>query len=412
MHLADLHLGYEQYGLRERAKDLSRRFREAAQKALDERVDFVVIAGDVFHSRAVDPATLMAAVEVLRPLREAGVPVLAVAGNHERGWRGDRQTWLSLLDSLGYLRNLDVGIERGLLRLGAPSGPQPSICELPSARVIGLPYLGSVLPRLLEQLAEELRQMERRYTVLLAHAGLEGEMPGFTQPLRREHLSPLEGLVDYVALGHLHKPFEHENWIYNPGSLEALGADEVQFHGGWYAVEVSGGPGCWHHEAKHTSARRRPFRRLSLDAGFYATPEELGSALIALAADNEDLRGRQALIELTLKGNLRFSPMALDLNLLSAELEERLKPLKVLLRDLATPAGVAMLEESDVPRSLIERRVLQLVIGSDSRYAPYEEQLSQIACELKEMALTGADDEPIFARALRAAADLNLAKRP
>jgi predicted phosphodiesterase len=412
MHIADLHLGYEQYGLKERALDLARRFREAGQRALDERVDLVLIAGDVFHSRSVDPGTLLAAIDVLQPLREAGIPVVTVAGNHERGWRSDRQTWLALLDELEYLHNLSVGIERGQLRLGAPDDVEPSLYEAGPVRVVGLPYLGSILPRLIGQLAEALSAMDRRFTILLTHAGLEGEMPGFSQPLRQEDLRPLRGLVDYVALGHLHKPFDREDWVYNPGSLEALGTDEIPYHGGYYLVAVDeDAAGGWRHHVQHVPAKRRPFWRLALEAGLYDTPEQLGAGCDDLVAENADLAGRHALIELTVKGGLRFSSLALDLNLLASKLEERLQPLKVLVRNQTTTSDGLNTGDDDVPRSQIERRVLQLVIGSDSRYARYEEELSQLAAELKDMALSGSPDEQLYTRALRAATDLGLARR-
>ena len=54
IHVADMHLGYEQYGVRERFNDFSRAFWDIMQEALHRQVDFVVIAGDLFNKRAID----------------------------------------------------------------------------------------------------------------------------------------------------------------------------------------------------------------------------------------------------------------------------------------------------------------------------------------------------------------------
>ena len=42
MHIADVHLGYQQYGLRERFDDFSKTFLHLTQKAIEENVDFIM----------------------------------------------------------------------------------------------------------------------------------------------------------------------------------------------------------------------------------------------------------------------------------------------------------------------------------------------------------------------------------
>ena len=48
IHAADLHLGYRQYGLAERFNDFSRVFRHIVDQAIEQQVDFVLLAGDLF----------------------------------------------------------------------------------------------------------------------------------------------------------------------------------------------------------------------------------------------------------------------------------------------------------------------------------------------------------------------------
>jgi DNA repair protein SbcD/Mre11 len=412
LHLADLHLGCEQYGLKERARDMAAAFRAAAACAVRERVQFVLVAGDFFHSRSVDPLTLLQAIKVLEMLRDASIPVVAIAGNHDRGWRSEGYSWLSVLSDLGYLRHLDVSIQKGVLTLNGPQAAVPSYVEIGEARILGLPYLGASLPRLLEQFGAQVGALPPMYEIALAHAGLDGELPGVAQPLRQEHLTPLRSCIDYVALGHLHKPFEREGWIYNPGSPEALGVDEWQFGGGWYVVQAQrDGDGRWVQQADHRRANRRPARRLpSLDVGYYESPEALAEAVAHVADDAADLAERQALVELTLRGRLRFSSASLDVSSLAAIVEERLHPLKVLTRNLAVPAESLLNPEDEAPRQEIEMRVLRQAIAADSRYEPYQEEMARLALEVKEMALAGAKDEDVFARTVTRVSEMALAQ--
>ena len=48
-HVADLHMGYRQYGMQERFDDFNSTAIKVADAAIAEKVDAVVFAGDIFH---------------------------------------------------------------------------------------------------------------------------------------------------------------------------------------------------------------------------------------------------------------------------------------------------------------------------------------------------------------------------
>ena len=83
LHFGDCHLGYRQYDHPDRANDFYRALRHVIDAALAEQVDFVILAGDLFHKRAIDALTLNQAVTQLERLQQAGIPCIAVEGNHE-----------------------------------------------------------------------------------------------------------------------------------------------------------------------------------------------------------------------------------------------------------------------------------------------------------------------------------------
>ena len=82
LHISDVHLGYQQYGHRERFNDFARSFLAAIEYACEQEVEFVLISGDLFHKSAIDPPTLLQAVKILDMLREANIPAVVIAGNH------------------------------------------------------------------------------------------------------------------------------------------------------------------------------------------------------------------------------------------------------------------------------------------------------------------------------------------
>jgi exonuclease SbcD len=103
IHTGDTHLGYRQYHAPERRQDFLDAFRAVVEDAVAEDVDAVVHAGDLYHDRQPGLRDILDTISVLRPLRDAEIPFLAVVGNHE-GTR-DAQ-WLDLFETLGLAERL------------------------------------------------------------------------------------------------------------------------------------------------------------------------------------------------------------------------------------------------------------------------------------------------------------------
>ncbi|MFB6126343.1 MAG: DNA double-strand break repair protein Mre11 [Halolamina sp.] len=109
IHTGDTHVGYRQYHSPERRADFRRAFEAVVNDAVgegpgaDEPVDAVVHAGDLFHDRRPELQDLMAVLSALRRLDDAGVPFLAVVGNHEATRTGQ---WLDMFESLGLATRL------------------------------------------------------------------------------------------------------------------------------------------------------------------------------------------------------------------------------------------------------------------------------------------------------------------
>ena len=91
LHISDVHLGCTRYQLPESPRDFFDAWIDVLRKyAIGENVDFVIMCGDFFHKRNVPPETMNYAVAGLNLLKEAGIPVVAIEGNHDQKHYGQR----------------------------------------------------------------------------------------------------------------------------------------------------------------------------------------------------------------------------------------------------------------------------------------------------------------------------------
>ena len=104
LHTADIHLG-KTYRTSadeiERYEDFFRMLGGIVSDAIAEQVDFVLIAGDLFHTGQILPRTFARTIETLQPLKDAGIPCIAVEGNHDWIHRRDSISWMEALSQMG-----------------------------------------------------------------------------------------------------------------------------------------------------------------------------------------------------------------------------------------------------------------------------------------------------------------------
>jgi len=410
LHLSDVHLGYQQYGYRERFNDFGRAFLAVVDYAVQHEVGFVVISGDFFHRSAVDPPTLLQAVSGLDRLRQVQIPVVAVAGNHDRARYRDRFSWLDFLSERGYLYLLSPTFEEAGISLLPWDGSQGAYVDIGGVRVYGIPYLGASIRPVLAELPRVLTGHEKdgiEFTVLAGHFGLEGEMPGVPGGLQHNEVAPLKEYVDYLALGHWHKPFEREGWIYNPGSLETCAMDERRWHGGFYHVTVD----TRHtpkYQAQHVKSRRRPFHRLPFQVDEYATPQALYDGLhsrLKDAAPQMNVSDLAPVVEISLEGILAFDRGDLDLEYVRKLTEEIASPLIVKVKNNTRSTEFEIAPDIALNRTDLERTVLKDLLMRDARYREQAEEWAAVAVEVKRMVLTGSAPESIAAAVRRQLVD-------
>ncbi len=397
LHLADIHLGNNQYQNDDRMRDFFFALHAVIRRyAIAEGVDFVLVAGDLFDRRNIEPRVLTQATVVFKELKDAGIPVYAIEGNHDRSGPHDGVSWLRYLSDWDWFRLLepDHG-DGGSLTLEPWDGRRGGYIEHEGVRIIGSKWYGSSTSTVVAPLAEAISRLPPcPAQILLFHAGLEGYIDSYSGGLSHPQLLPLKQAgVTYLALGHIHKRYEEGGWIYNPGSLESCNVAEFAEVRGAYLVAVDPASGA--HTARHVDHRefetQRAFRRLRFDVTGQSTPEAVMAALEGMLAAHREQRDDRPVVELTLAGVLGFKRHELVLAQVEALVERILEPLLVRLRYDAMPAEYAVAPGLAVgtDRKQLEREIMRDLVSRDSRYAPEAERYAQILVSLKNRALSG-----------------------
>lgn len=249
-HIADVHLGITRYqqrdpatGLNIRSQDFNRAFEEALEKAMSEHVDFILIAGDLFHSRNPYPLVKEFALDRLHKVGTNGTPVFIVSGNHEAPVTRGVGNPLAVLK---YLPNVYVFREPGCVDLSI-KGKDLSVLGVPYNTAQPMNELFSE-----QQWPQTLSRHRKGFkNILLSHGSIEGFAEGAETMIstRLEGRIPLERIppdFDYIAMGHIHRSqvlYHSQNPslpIVYPGSLERVDFRERNEEKGFYLLDMTG----------------------------------------------------------------------------------------------------------------------------------------------------------------------------
>ena len=202
-HIADVHLGgWKQQPLQELNLQS---FKKAIETCIKEKVEFVLIAGDLFDSAFPPIDILKEAFSEFRKLKESGIPCFLIAGSHDYSVSG--KTFLDVLEKAGFCKNVESFEERaGKLVLN------PTIYK--GVAIYGYPGKTSGL-ELNDLKRAELNEAPGMFKIFMLHTTIDkakGDLP--IDALETSKVP----YADYYAMGHLHIDFQYENFVY-PGPI-------------------------------------------------------------------------------------------------------------------------------------------------------------------------------------------------
>lgn len=400
LHIADVHLGCTRYQLRESPRDFFDAWIDVLKRyAIGENVDFVVMCGDFFHKRSVPPETMNYAVEGLTMMREAGIPVVSIEGNHDQKYSDNQFSWLRSLSSWGLLTLIEPkNIEgKAIYEPWDERTKTGGYVDIGRARIFGSDWYGAsgnwAIPLLTEAIKENRR--EGAFHMLLLHTDVEGHQMHPIPALSVAALKELRSVVDYVGLGHTHKRYEIDNWAFNPGSIEITNISEFRETRGAFIVEVGKDNSV---NAIHVDEYiHRPFQQLkfdvdSIDAGAKITEGVIEKA--KLEARVAEPGKPEPIIEIALRGQLGFPNSLLEMQKMRDEVKEITGALHVRVKNQTVPADFLDTDDEtpDEGREHLEKRVIADLVSRDNRYKSIGMDVSDAVIGAKRMALS--DDEP------------------
>jgi len=400
LHIADVHLGCTRYQLPESPRDFFDAWVDVLERyAIGEKVDFVIMCGDFFHKRSVPPETMNYAVEGLKMVRDAGIPVISIEGNHDQKHTDSEFSWLRSLAAWDLLTLLEPVSEDGKMAYYPwdAATRKGGYVDIGRARIFGSEWYGAsgnwAIPMLTEAIGKNRR--EGAFHLLMLHTDVEGHQMHPIPALSLSALRELKSVTEYVGLGHTHKHYEIDNWAFNPGSIEITNISEFRETRGAFLVEVGDDNSV---TARHIEDYRfRPFQQLQFSVSNYGDAQAITEDIVK-KADAEARRAEagkpQPIIEISLRGQLGFPNSLLELQKIRDEVKELTGALHVRIKNHTVPADYFETPEEtdDAGRERLERRVIEDLIMRDNRYKTRPDNISDAVIGSKRMAL--GDDEP------------------
>jgi len=82
-HISDTHLGFVQYHSEEREDDVYSAFNQAIDTSINDHVDFVILAGDIFHMPTPSGKAILVLANALKRLKQNNIDSFFILGDHD-----------------------------------------------------------------------------------------------------------------------------------------------------------------------------------------------------------------------------------------------------------------------------------------------------------------------------------------
>ena len=230
-HIADTHLGLVQYGSNEREQDVYDAFNQAIDISINDKVDFVIFAGDIFHEPKPSGRAIMQMANGLKKLKKNNIESFFVLGEHDISRiRGTPVPYIyQKLEFSNYIGDGKPIPYKGVMLAG-----------LDKRRKSEMAGYKEIFLNLDKSAENEFK--ETKHKILVSHQGI-AEFHNFAGDLQS---TDLPKNFTYYAMGHLHdkdiKEFNHlKGPIAYPGSIELTTSEGIKdVKKGFFEVDISG----------------------------------------------------------------------------------------------------------------------------------------------------------------------------
>lgn len=199
-HMSDCHIGAWRD---EKLRDLNlQAFEKAIDLCVEEKVDFILISGDLFDSNIPDLYQVKRAVEKLRSAKDKGINIYVIFGSHD--YNPNTISMIDVLESANLFEKVAKGDYKGdKLKLHFVEDPRTG------ARLTGLQGRKVGLEReYFEALDVTPLEQEKAFKIFQFHSSVTELSPSYIPEASCVPLSLFPRGFDYYAGGNIHKKIE------------------------------------------------------------------------------------------------------------------------------------------------------------------------------------------------------------
>jgi len=227
-HISDTHLGLQQYGLDEREQDVYDSFNQAIDISIKDHVDFVIFAGDIFHTPNPSGTAILQMANGLKRLKQNSIESFFILGEHDKSnmratpipyvyHNLEFSKYVGRNEPVYYKDVMIAGFDK--IRKHQMSGLEEKFSELDS-----------------------LAKKHNGHRILVLHQSITEIYP---KDIAAINSSDLPKNFTYYAMGHLHdksvKQFDQLGGpLAYPGSTEMTSSEEIkETEKGFFEVDIS-----------------------------------------------------------------------------------------------------------------------------------------------------------------------------
>ncbi|MGQ0638252.1 MAG: metallophosphoesterase [Nitrososphaerota archaeon] len=278
-HISDTHLGFVQYYSEEREQDVYSAFDQAIDTSINDHVDFVIFAGDIFHVPNPSGKAILVLANALKRLKQTSIDSFFILGEHDIS--RIRATPVPFvyhnLEFSKYVGNGKPFQYKDVLIVGYDKRRKSEINTFENDFAK----------------ADSEAKSHHGHKILVLHQGIS-EINKFAGELNS---TDLPKHFTYYAMGHLHekemKKFSHLGGLLAyPGSIELTSSEGIkETQKGFYEVDLSSS------EAKPNWIKLDTRPQISINTGF----DNLAKEIDALSEKLHSFT-RQPIVELKIHG--------------------------------------------------------------------------------------------------------------
>ncbi len=232
IHISDTHLGFcdldiqDDNGNNIREEDVYFSFRNIVDIIIEQKPDFVIHAGDIFHRSSPTNRALIAANQELNRLVAAGIPIYIIAGNHDFPKSSFTKP----------IHHLFKTVIKGEIFFGE----KYERYENDRYIIHALPHINNEAAFVAEASKIKVNNKDKK-NILVTHLSLpDFRMDEYGERVLNKNVLDRLKDFDYIALGHWHrfKHIEKFGNVFYSGSTERFSQSEYDYDKGIINVTI------------------------------------------------------------------------------------------------------------------------------------------------------------------------------